>query len=55
VPPQEVLLKGLEKNATGDLDALYQQAAAQTISHFNEYVDRLEQFVDPDFSSAMKP
>jgi hypothetical protein len=55
VPPQEVLLRGLEKNATGDLDVLYQQAAAQTISHFSEYVDRLEQFVDPDFSSAMTP
>lgn len=55
VPPQEVLLRGLEKNATGDLDALYQQAVAQTISHFSEYVDRLEQFVDPDFTSVMTP
>lgn len=55
VPPQELLLRGLEKNATGDLDTLYQQAAAQAISHFSEYVDRLEQFVDPDFSSAMTP
>lgn len=55
VPPQEVLLKGLAKNATGELETLYQQAAAQTIDHFTDYVDRLEQFVDPDFSSAMKP
>ena len=55
VPPQDLLLKGLEKNSTGELETLYQQAADQSISHFTEYVDRLEQFVDPDFSSAMKP
>jgi hypothetical protein len=55
VPPQGMFLKGLEKNATGDLDVLYQQAAAQTISHLNDFVDRVEQFVDPDFSSAMTP
>lgn len=55
VPPQELLLRGLEKNATGDLELMYQQAAAQAIDHFNEYVERVEQFVDPDFSSAMAP
>jgi hypothetical protein len=55
VPPQDVLLRGLEKNSTGELEVLYQQAAAQAINYFSEYVDRLEQFVDPDFSSAMTP
>lgn len=55
VPPHDILLRGLEKNATGDLEALYQQAAAQVMKHFSDYVDSVEQFVDPDYSASMTP
>jgi hypothetical protein len=55
VPPHQLLLRGLEKNAHGPLEQLYQQATSQVIKQFTELVDQLDQFVDPDFASKLAP